>query len=409
MKVGDILTLPKDVQLALDLLSLNKFEAYIVGGCLRNTLMGKLPNDWDMTTSALPGETADIFAAQGYHVIETGLKHGTVTVIINNLPLEITTFRIDGEYSDSRHPDSVSFTRSLSEDLARRDFTVNAMAYNPSTGIVDLFGGMEDLEKKTLRAVGNAEKRFTEDALRILRAFRFSSEHGFCIETDTLVAAKNCRQGLLAISRERIYSELYRTLMGDFAANAMREIISAGILECIFKDYSEKLSPRYEILEHLPKKSSVRFACLFENFPSEAALVAINSLKMSNAEKIGIKQTLSALKYFETNHIKNAIEARQYLQKYGEHALDALDIANAKNENAKETINLLKVAEGENFPRNISQLCITGSDIIKLGSEGRMTGEILTFLLAEATINPELNKKETLISLTKKYILENKK
>ena len=399
---------PVEVKNAIKLLGEHGFEAYIVGGCLRNIMMGKEPHDWDMTTSALPNVTAEIFQQNGYHVIETGLKHGTVTVISNDLPLEITTFRIDGQYSDSRHPDSVTFTPSLSEDLARRDFTVNAMAYNEKTGLVDLYEGKEDLKKMLLRAVGDPEKRFTEDALRILRAFRFSAEHGFTIESKTREAIIKCRKGLREISRERIYSELSRALMGDFASKALSELFSCGLMPYIFTFYSDSFAPKCEAFDLLPKKKTTRLAWLIINFPKKEAENALISLKMSNADKAAVKSILDATAFLSELDRADMITARKFLQKFGEHAMDAITVAYRLGYDVKDFKGLIDIAEGEDFPRCIADLAISGSVLTSLGAKGKQTGKLLAFLLEKATAEPSLNTPQSLISLAKKYILENK-
>lgn len=205
--------LPDYIKTILDKLSAKGYEAYVVGGCVRDYLLGQCPKDYDVTTSALPEQIIECFS--DYKLLTNGLKHGTVTVIINNLPVEITTYRIDGDYKDHRHPEKVEFTSSLKEDLSRRDFTINAMAYSEKTGVVDLFGGKEDLEKKIIRAVGDPYQRFDEDALRILRALRFASRFGFEIDRATADAAHRLRYLLEGISVERIQTELCGILMGD--------------------------------------------------------------------------------------------------------------------------------------------------------------------------------------------------
>ena len=187
-------------------------EAFIVGGCVRDILMGKTPHDWDITTSAKPEKTKEIFSS--FKTVDTGLKHGTVLVLIDGEPLEITTYRIDGEYTDCRHPDSVSFTSDIENDLSRRDFTVNAMAYNDEKGLVDLFGGEDDIRNKIIRCVGDADKRFNEDALRIMRALRFSSTLGFTIESETKKAILKNRELLNNVAKERISTELLKLLCG---------------------------------------------------------------------------------------------------------------------------------------------------------------------------------------------------
>ena len=182
------INIPSYVKVIMNRIDGAGYEAFAVGGSLRDILLGKEPHDWDVTTSALPEEAMALFPDM--HVIPTGIKHGTVTVVSSGFPIEITTYRVDGDYTDSRRPDKVQFTRNIEDDLSRRDFTVNALAYNEKRGLVDLFDGKNDLENKILRAVGDPEKRFTEDALRIMRAFRFSAQLGFDIEESTLAAAK---------------------------------------------------------------------------------------------------------------------------------------------------------------------------------------------------------------------------
>ena len=205
--------LPVPVLHSLFALNQAGYEAYVVGGCVRDIMMGKEPQDWDITTSALPEETLAVF--RSYRTIETGIRHGTVTVIIGDMPLEITTYRVDGDYSDGRHPDAVSFTRSLKEDLRRRDFTVNAMAYHPHFGLVDPFRGQRDLKRKVIRCVGNPKKRFYEDALRILRGLRFSSTLGFSIHPATASAIHRLSDTLSRVSVERVSTEFLKLLCGQ--------------------------------------------------------------------------------------------------------------------------------------------------------------------------------------------------
>ena len=188
--------LPEKVRQIIETLQSHGYEAYAVGGCVRDSLLGRVPGDWDITTSALPEQTKALFA----RTFDTGIEHGTITVLLDKEGFEVTTYRIDGKYEDSRHPSEVTFTRSLSEDLLRRDFTINAMAYNDESGIVDLFGGMEDLQNRIIRCVGQAEARFGEDALRIMRAVRFSAQLGFGIEEKTQEAIRLLASNLRQIS-----------------------------------------------------------------------------------------------------------------------------------------------------------------------------------------------------------------
>lgn len=205
--------LPQSVVIALELLNSNNFEAFVVGGCVRDAIMGNNENDYDVTTSALPHETMSVF--KDYKVIETGIKHGTVTVIINHFHIEITTYRIDGEYTNNRHPDNVSFTRDLSGDLSRRDFTMNALCYHPKLGFIDYFNGISDIQNRIIRTVGNANERFNQDALRILRALRFSAVLGFNIEDNTALAIHQNKHLLNNISVERIASELNKIICSN--------------------------------------------------------------------------------------------------------------------------------------------------------------------------------------------------
>lgn len=207
-----MLNFPEAVKRIIRALNGAGYEAYAVGGCVRDALLNKQPNDWDLTTSALPDEIKRVFKKE--RVIETGIQHGTVTVLIDGEGYEITTYRIDGEYTDHRRPDTVQFVSNLKEDLMRRDFTVNAMAAHPQEGIIDLFGGQEDLKNRVIRAVGNPEMRFTEDALRILRAVRFASTYDFVIDTETADAANRLAPTLVNVSEERIFVELKKLLCG---------------------------------------------------------------------------------------------------------------------------------------------------------------------------------------------------
>lgn len=397
---------PREVELAIELLEQSGFEAYVVGGCLRNILMGKEPKDWDMTTSALPEACSEVFVKRGYYVIETGLKHGTVTAIIDGLPIEITTFRIDGEYTDSRHPDRVVFASSLSEDLARRDFTVNAMAYSDKTGLVDLYGGKDDLEKGILRAVGDPERRFSEDALRILRAFRFSSEHGFAIEEATRRAIMKCGSGLKSISRERIYSELCRTLMGDSASSAASSLISCGLMPFIFAEYDSSFRPRTEVLDRLPKKLVPRLACFLMGFPREKAETALTSLKPSKAEKSDVKDVVSAFERLSSEPFCDAISARRFIRKFGENGIYAVKMSGLFGSDISGEEKAIAEALSTPFPRSVSELAIGGSQVGMLGAKGRMIGEVLFFLLEKTAENPSLNTAKALTELAKKYIAE---
>ena len=267
--------LPDYVNTALSRLESAGFEAYAVGGCVRDRLMGRAPTDYDVTTSALPQETAAVFA--GERVVETGMKHGTVTVLLDGHPLEITTFRIDGAYSDARHPDAVTFTRSLRADLARRDFTVNAMAYSARTGLVDPFGGEADVRAKILRCVGDPAARFREDALRILRCVRFSSVLGFAIDPATAAAARASRALLRTISAERVAGELKKLVCGAGVRRVVLEetdILGAVLPEILPMRFFDQRNKHhvFDVLEHcaaaceaVPPEPVLRLAALLHD------------------------------------------------------------------------------------------------------------------------------------------------
>ena len=267
--------LPDYVNTALSRLESAGFEAYAVGGCVRDRLMGRAPTDYDVTTSALPQETAAVFA--GERVVETGMKHGTVTVLLDGHPLEITTFRIDGAYSDARHPDAVTFTRSLRADLARRDFTVNAMAYSARTGLVDPFGGEADVRAKILRCVGDPAARFREDALRILRCVRFSSVLGFAIDPATAAAARASRALLRTISAERVAGELKKLVCGADVRRvvlAETDILGAVLPEILPMRFFDQRNKHhvFDVLEHcaaaceaVPPEPVLRLAALLHD------------------------------------------------------------------------------------------------------------------------------------------------
>lgn len=394
-EVSRFMVYPRQVKNVSEILTAEGFDTYIVGGSLRNIMMGKEPHDWDMTTSAQPSEIVRVFESRGFNVIKTGLKHGTVTIMADGMPIEITTFRIDGSYTDARHPDSVSFTRNLPEDLSRRDFTVNAMAV-PVSGenagkIIDLFGGREDLENKLLRCVGEPHKRFREDALRILRAFRFVSEHGFDIEEKTLEAIKNERDGLEKISRERVFSELSRILVGDFAEKALYLLSECEIVKYITLS-NRKISP--SLISGLPKHLEVRLAAFLSTHenPSEA----LSSLKVGNALRSRVMRLLSVCRR-EMNDDKR--EARRFICDFGDLSDDALCIAGVFGKADDSFSALVAETKGEAFPRSVSELAVSGSDILGIGARGKEIGEILHFLFERTLDDPKLNEKNTLLSL----------
>ena len=245
--------LPAGVSRALTMLESAGFEAFFVGGCVRDALRGITPKDYDITTSALPEETKSVF--RDYRVIETGIQHGTVTVMMEGMPLEITTYRTEGTYSDNRHPDSVSFTASLREDVARRDFTMNAIAYSPARGLIDHFGGAEDIREGIIRCVGDPDTRFREDALRMMRGIRFASALGFRIEEDTAAAIRENKERISAVSAERIRVELTKLLCGVNVKNVLMDwwdVLGVVIPEILPMHGFDQKTPYhiYDVWEH---------------------------------------------------------------------------------------------------------------------------------------------------------------
>lgn len=248
-----MLRIPDGARLVMERLHEAGFEAYVVGGCVRDALLGLEPSDWDLCTSARPEEMQRVFA--GFHVVETGLQHGTLTIVIDHVPYETTTFRVDGAYTDHRHPDGVTFVSRVEDDLARRDFTINAMAYHPETGLVDAFGGQEDLKRRVIRCVGAPEKRFEEDALRILRALRFASTYDFQVDAATAEAVHRLYPSLRNVAAERIRVELQKLLCGKGVGRILREYADVityllpELAPCVGFDQKTPFH-RYDVWEH---------------------------------------------------------------------------------------------------------------------------------------------------------------
>lgn len=386
---------PSYVKIIIDRLVAHGYEAYIVGGSLRDMILERAPSDFDVTTSALPEQTLSVFSDM--KTIPTGLQHGTVTVLSEGNPIEVTTFRTDGEYLDSRHPESVSFTRNIEEDLARRDFTVNAIAYNEERGIIDPFGGANDIKNKLLRAVGDPDERMREDALRIMRGLRFSAQLGFSIEENTLLALERKKDGLANVSRERIGVEMAKLVTAPYPEDALRIMIKAGISEHVLGNYipSEKT---ISTLSALKNDFFARFSALLWNCDIPQASKILSSLKYSNAEKNGV---LCILATREIPLPSSDADIRRFIIRFGEHALCAADLLCALgNAESKLSSEITRIAS-TSFVRKISDLDIGGNDLASLGFSGKKIGDALAFAFEAVTDNPELNEKEKLISIIK--------
>ncbi len=383
---------PYEIRLAIDRLESAGYEAYLVGGALRDLLLAREANDFDITTSATPSEMKEVFSDE--RTIETGMRHGTLTVLMGQMPIEITTFRIDGDYLDARHPQSVSFTRNLAEDLARRDFTVNAMAYSEKTGLVDLFGGKADLEKRVIRAVGDPRVRFSEDALRILRAFRFCSKLGFEIEQETLEAISACRGGLSMVSAERISTELEGILVGRNAYAALSLMKERGVLSLVLP--KAELDSKISVLS---AHFETRLAFLLLNVPQKELSVQLHALRLSNAKILAV----SRLVLMATEGISDISESqlRRLMARAGELFEPLMEIFKAKGVDISAIEETAAKCRARGDCLTVKQLAIDGGDLVALGKKGKEVGDLLEALLEKVLDEPSLNTREALLSLVK--------
>lgn len=401
-----IIDLPKNVENIIERLKEHGFEGFAVGGCVRDSLLKKTPTDWDITTDALPEDMKKIFKK----TFDTGIAHGTVTVLMDGVGYELTTYRIDGNYSDGRHPDSVSFSKNLSEDLCRRDFTVNAMAYSHNKGIVDLFGGRKDLQNGIIRAVGDAKKRFDEDALRMLRAVRFASQLGFKIDDDTFEAIKEKAKLLSNVSKERIFVELNKSLCGDFAQN-IKMVYTSGLYRYIGKEFAKLDKSIYDFYPRkFPNKKHMYWAAFLENIENvEAVKKILFELKSDNATRNNT--------YLLVKELKNPLPSSDEDIRWSLHRIgadlfcDYIEILKSDKKNVDildkiDTIeNRYSLILKENHAYEISMLDITGKDLMDIGiSKGPKIGEVLEFLLKKVIENPLNNEKSSLLRLVKEFI-----
>lgn len=401
-----IIDLPKNVENIIGSLEEHGFEGFAVGGCVRDSLLKKTPKDWDITTDALPVDMKKIFKK----TFDTGIAHGTVTVLMDGVGYELTTYRVDGNYSDGRHPDSVSFSKSLSEDLCRRDFTINAMAYSHKKGIVDLFDGRKDLQNGIIRAVGDAKKRFDEDALRMLRAVRFAAQLGFRIDDDTFEAIKEKAKLLSKVSKERIFVELNKSLNGDFAQN-IKTVYISGLYRYIGKEFAKLDKNIYDFYPRkFPNKKHMYWAVFLENIENvEAVKKILFELKSDNATRNNT--------YLLVKELKNPLPSSDEDIRWSLHRIgadlfcDYIEILKSDKKNVDildkiDTIeNRYSLILKENHAYEISMLDITGKDLMDLGiSKGPKIGEVLEFLLKKVIENPLNNEKSSLLRLAKEFI-----
>lgn len=402
------IALPKDVKQIIDVLMENGYEAYAVGGCVRDSILGRVPGDWDITTSALPMQVKGLFR----RTVDTGIQHGTVTVMLGRNGYEVTTYRIDGKYEDSRHPESVEFTPKLEEDLKRRDFTINAMAYNDEHGIVDIFDGVGDLQRKIIRCVGNAHDRFDEDALRILRAVRFSAQLGFGIEENTAGAAKELAVNLKRISSERIHTEFNKMLKSahpDYFSVAD----AIGIMEIVLPEYHVMSAEDKAFVGALAKECACllpeRYAAMLfmsgrysEEGPADTAKRVLKRLKLDN-DTINTASMLLRFGMLEITDDEPRI--RHIIYETGDkNILRILDFRTAYEKcigndiaDVRRMYDICNMIFERGDCVSLKNLAITGKELIAMGvPAGRQMGEILNSLLMLVLDNPQLNDREQL-------------
>ena len=398
---------PEAARRIIEQLNTSGFEAYVVGGCVRDSLLGRQPEDWDITTSAKPEQVKEIFN----RTVDTGIQHGTVTVLIDHEGYEVTTYRIDGEYEDGRHPKSVEFTGNLLEDLKRRDFTINAMAYSDREGLVDAFDGVKDLEGRVIRCVGNPLDRFTEDALRILRAIRFSAQLGFDMEAETRAAISVIAPNMAKVSKERIQVELTKLLLSDHPGR-LKDVYENGIGPYISKHFEAAGKQPFEserFTELLPVKH-MRWSGFLRLEQPEDAVRILKELKLDNdtiyqtktlvslwkteisAHKPAIRQVMSTLspelfkdllwfqKVFCPPSYKNRLEK---VEQYSEEILRAGDCIRLKD------------------------MAVTGRELIDAGMKpGPEMGTVLNRLFQLVLEKPECNNREYLMKSAEQFIKE---
>lgn len=443
------ISLPEDVREIINTIEEAGFEAYAVGGCVRDCLLSRTPDDWDITTSAKPEQIKALFRK----TIDTGIAHGTVTVMMHHVGYEVTTYRIDGEYEDARHPKEVIFTPDLKEDLCRRDFTINAMAYNDRSGIVDLFHGMEDLEQGIIRAVGNPTERFEEDALRIMRAVRFSAQLGYEIEEDTKAAIKKLAKNLKYISAERIQVELAKLVKSPHPEK-IRDLYETGITAVIMPEFdavmkTEQNNPhhKFSVGEHtihsmtaIEADKDLRLAMLFHDFgkplckttdeegidhfhghclkSEELCIDILKRLKFDNDTIHRVSKLVKNHDYDvepEKRYVRRAVnrlgeEIFPLLLKVKQADMEAQSdyLREEKEQRLYEVCRLYEEILKDRECVSLHSLVVKGSDLIAWGMKpGKEMGEMLSLLLDEVLETPSLNDKDKLYECYLK-IRENK-
>jgi len=389
--------IPLPVQYILRILNDHGYESYIVGGCVRDSLLGRTPYDWDIATSALPGEIKACFP----RTFDTGIEHGTVTVVYKGENYEVTTYRIDGEYEDGRRPKSVSFTASLEEDLARRDFTINAMAWRPGTGLADPFGGMADIKAGVIRGVGDPDLRFNEDALRMMRAIRFSGQLGFDISPETFAAIKRGAPGLSRISAERIRVELTKLLLSPHPEKILL-LLSSGLLSegwpLPHKPSGDEIRNAADILRACPKKTALVYAVLFFGRGPDEAYQAMKALRFDN---IMCRDTRHLIKWAKYPAAAQDYDVRKYLSLSGPgYFHDLMTLKRLMDTGDSGFIPLINEKYEEIMENgdclDIGGLRLNGDELLAMGLAGKQIGEALNRLLDLVLRDPSSNNKDAL-------------
>lgn len=433
--------IPEKAKYIIETIQNAGFEAYVVGGCVRDSILGRTPGDWDITTSARPEQVKQLFR----RTIDTGIQHGTVTVMLDKEGFEVTTYRVDGKYEDSRHPKEVTFTPNLEEDLKRRDFTINAMAYNETEGLIDIFGGMADIEAKLIRCVGNPEERFGEDALRMMRAIRFSAQLGYEIHKDTIDAIRKLAPSLQKISAERIQVELTK-LLTSAHPDTLREAYEYGITKVILPEFDAMMETpqkhkhhKYSVGEHtlhalmeIAPEKNLRYAMLlhdigkpqtltvdeggtthFHGHPAAGEEIARKILRRLRFDNDTVSVVTRLVRYHDYgNGVTPDLRiVRRAVNKIGEDIFPLLlpvrraDIL-AQSEYMRteklENLELWKTLYQEMLLKkqcvSLKTLAVTGRDLIAMGmNPGRELGEILQKLLELVLEHPEWNTREILL------------
>ncbi len=379
--------MPPQVERILEKLNEKGFEAYAVGGCVRDSLLGRQPKDWDITTSARPEQVKSLFR----RTIDTGILHGTVTVMLDGAGYEVTTYRVDGEYADGRHPKQVVFTPDLLEDLKRRDFTINAMAYSHKTGIVDAFGGTKDLDGRLIRCVGNPVERFEEDALRILRAIRFSAQLDFSIEKETCSAVMRIAPNLSKVSKERIQAEL-TSLLQSGHPEKIKKVYEMGISQYISPAFSQVPWQSFQVPDSLSSEKYVRWGAFLRMAGPDMAVQVLKELKM-DLDTISRVRVLAA---WADREVKaEAEEVRRAMSRMLPEVWDVLAELNGYGERVRC---LTEEIRDRGDCLDLKHLAVNGQDLIAVGIRpGKEMGRSLEELLDRVLENPERNQKEVLL------------